>query len=205
MSNIIHIVGPSGSGKSTLYDRLYKKYGKNENVVLIDTDKIDDHHALKLLKNKEMRMSLINCEGSIFKAKHKMNKEWFNNIVSKSQSKIIIVVGLTFDQRWINADKKLCIKIDTEILWKRGQLRTITSCNDNFDAISKLMKSNIHPEVIKYLCVHKFKIRQDIIQPFCSFKEDINNFYNKYRLSGYSIKKADDIYDTIANIIQSIK
>ena len=44
---ILHIVGPSGSGKTTLGNKIRKSL---KNVIVIDTDDIDDPNALKLLK-----------------------------------------------------------------------------------------------------------------------------------------------------------
>jgi adenylate kinase family enzyme len=45
---IIHILGASGSGKTTLAKQIAKKY---KNIIIVDTDDIDDPNCLKSLKN----------------------------------------------------------------------------------------------------------------------------------------------------------
>ena len=49
---IIHILGPSGSGKTTLGKKLSKI---NKNIIVLDTDDIDDKNILKLLPKYNMK------------------------------------------------------------------------------------------------------------------------------------------------------
>ena len=49
---IIHILGPSGSGKTTLGKKIAKI---NKNIIVLDTDDINDKNILKLLQKYNMR------------------------------------------------------------------------------------------------------------------------------------------------------
>ena len=123
---IIHITGPSGSGKSHLEQRMKDEFGND--IVILDTDKIDDMHALELIKNDKVRKEIISDNiHYFFNKKDKLNKQYLDKFIKSNKSKQIIIIGLSFGQLpKTYADHRFCIKIEPEILYKeRICLRTL--------------------------------------------------------------------------------
>lgn len=134
----------------------------------------------------------------IFKAKDNLNMEWFKDTITKNPNKDIIIIGLAFGYLPIKyADHKFSIKIDPETLYNRVYLRTFKTIIDNKKEIEALLKSNIHPDVKKFMSVHKFQLRQDFIGPYCPSINDLKQFYNDDKKKGYKIMTSDDIFKQI--------
>jgi len=201
MSKIIHITGPSGSGKSSMIDKL----NKHKNIIILDTDIIDDKHALDLLKNDKYKKYISN--GNIylfFKQKDKLNSQYLKNFIKDNYDKIIIIIGLAFGDSPKNiSNYKFCIKIDPETLYKRVYLRTLFDICTHSNEIEKLLKSKIHPEIIKILIVHKFHVRQDFIGPYYPAIDDLNKFYGEHKKNKYEIIDKNMVFKKVIKLIKN--
>jgi uridine kinase len=204
---IIHISGPSGSGKTTLLDRLKKKIGSK--AIFIDTDEIDDKHALKLLKIPKVKKLIEQCNlNAVFKLKTAANVKYIKKMMAKANEtgKAIIIVGLAFGGAADPAGyatKKYYIDTPMEVVYKRIQLRTLDEIVSQKDAIKKIINSNVNAEIKKFLAVHKLKIRQDLLAPWCPFKEDWAIFIRTHKKQGYKFMLADKIEESIYDDIDN--
>lgn len=88
---ILHIMGPSGSGKTTLGNKIRKNL---KNVIVIDTDDIDDPNALKLLKKYSFNSNdkkIFNQEDKQFMKERKLkNKQSLKRILKNKSNKHIV-------------------------------------------------------------------------------------------------------------------
>jgi hypothetical protein len=196
---IIHITGPSGSGKSSLIKNLTDKF-KTKSVIILDTDIVDDSHALKLLKNAKVKNHIIN--GNInyfFNLKDKLNKQYLVNFIDKHKKSMIIIVGLSFGNLpKFYAAHKFCIKIDPIKIYKRVYLRTLYEICDEEKQLEKLLKSNEHPSIIKILAVHKYHLWQDFIGPY--FPDLLIEFYNEHKKNQYVVLTSEEILAKVYHI-----
>lgn len=203
--HVIHITGPSGSGKSFLITQL-KRSAYSARFEIIDEDAIDDKHALAMLNVKHNQELIKKCKlQEIGYARQKMNKDWIDRRLAlpSAQRKMIIFIGLSFrgpaDPERI-AQSKYCLAVDAknphknaEIIYRRVTQRTLQDLHANFAALSKLIASDVHPEIIKYRAIYEYEIRRDIIEPFCPFVEGLKKYYDYERKHGYRIADADTI------------
>jgi broad-specificity NMP kinase len=199
---IIHITGPSGSGKSHLEQRIKDEF--DNDIVILDTDKIDDMHALELLKNDKIRKEIIGDNiNYFFNKKDKLNKQYLDKFIKNNKSKPIIIIGMSFGQLpRTYADHKFCIKIDPEVLYKRIYLRTLKEICTHNEKIEQLLKSKEHPEIIKALMVHKFHLRQDFIGSYSPLVNHVKRFYEEQKKDKYKIITSDEILKAIQKIIK---
>lgn len=201
----IHITGPSGSGKSSLITQL-KRSAYAARFEIIDEDAIDDKHALAMLNVKHNQELIKKCKmQEIGYARQKMNKNWIDRRLAlpSTQRKLVIFIGLSFrglaDPALI-AQSKYCLAIDAknprknaEIIYRRITQRTLQDLHANFAALSKLIASDVHPEIIKYRAIYEYEIRHDIIEPFCPFMENLGKYYDYEKKHGYRIIDANTI------------
>ncbi len=185
---LVHISGPSGSGKSTLANQLKK----HNTLIVIDLDDVDDKHAMELISQpKYKRLLGTQKADQVYQKKRELNKAWLKDTVQPllELGKTVVLVGLPFG--YIKADKKFVIKIDSATLYRRVYTRTLDDIVNNSSKLRSLLNSEEHPEVIKFLCVHKYKLRQDFIGP-PSFQEPAK-FYEDHKKHGYKAMPVDKI------------
>jgi adenylylsulfate kinase-like enzyme len=198
---LVHISGPSGSGKSFLATQLRTQ--KKKNTLIVDTDDIDDAHALQLIAQPKYRKFLeIGQVDKVFREKDKLNREWIKKEVTPLLKKgwTVILVGLSFGMIK-SANKKYVIMIkDKEELYRRVYLRTLEDILAHGNDIRKLFKSGTHPEIIKLLCLHKYKIRQDFIGPYYPSLMWINKFYVEHNRAGYQALSQGKILEHIQKL-----
>ena len=119
---MFHINGPSGSGKTTLGNRL----AKLPNVLVIDTDDIDDPNSMRVISKFPFEDS--KDERAINMEIGKMNKTAIDKIVKENKGKTIIFVGF-FHNGMRYLEKKIehgyAIDIDAVTLWKHYNLRLV--------------------------------------------------------------------------------
>jgi cytidylate kinase len=199
---LIHISGPSGSGKSYLANKLSAKY------TVFDLDIIDDKHALEVLAVRKYYKAIIRGDMNIVYAERdRLNKQWLDTVVKPrvKSGETIILVGLPFG--YLSADKKYVIGIsgmkNYEDQYRRVYLRTLREIVAASDDIEKMMKQALHPEIIKYTCVHKHKIRQDFIGPFYPSLDGLKKFYEQHKRKGYKIMTQDKIFETINRTLKA--
>jgi uridine kinase len=187
---LIHILGPSGSGKTTLGLKLEKV---SKNVLVIDTDSIDDPNTLKYNTNAEI-------------ARH--NKNDLNNILNKNKDKIIIIVGfLHSGLNYLNNlfTHKFYILIDPISLWKQYNLRTINEIYNNYSSLTKLIKNADENGIDNFYIMlsKKYKIRNGFMcNNLNDFTLKIKANIKKNKKLNYTCMTRDKIYSEIVTLIK---
>lgn len=123
--------------------KLPKKY---KDIIIIDTDDIDDPNSLKAIK----------------KYSFKNKKKDINAIIENNKNKIIIFAGfLHAGMQHIEkkVDKGYMIDITPEKLWRQYNLRTVTYIHKNYNEIKKLLNSRIDPTKIHIIFNRTIKKR----------------------------------------------
>lgn len=198
---IIHILGPSGSGKTTLGKKLAKI---NKNIIVLDTDDIDDKNILKLLPKYNMKYQKNRTK--IFNERAKLNKSDLNKFLDKNKDKDIIFVGFDFDgMEKIPklATKKYSIKIDHDTLFRQYNLRTLNLISKYKKDLEKLLKNkrqNI--DNIWSLLSYKYKIRNGLfgMNP-PQISNDIKNRKKEAKKKKYKYITSDEIFKDIKILI----
>jgi len=196
---ILHIIGSSGSGKTTLGKNIMKI--KNKNIVVIDTDDIDDPNSMKIINKYYLdnKKSWNDMEKEL----SKMNKKDMEEILKNNKDKIIIFVGffhagMNFMNKKI--DKTFHIKIEPETLWKQYNMRTVKTIHKNYSEIMKLLNNDkIHIEKKYFILSKKFGIRDGFT---CRNLED---FITSIKNHEKKAKELNHFYDTSKNILKEIK
>lgn len=195
---ILHILGPSGSGKTTLGNKL----SKLNNVIVIDTDDIDDPNSMKIIDKYKFDKK---SDGNKFdKELAKLNRNDLEKIINKNINKNIIIVGfLHLGMDFIKINKGFSIKIEPEILWRQYNLRTTRYIKNNIKEIEKLLNSNINPEKIHIIFSKKFGIRNGFD---CAGIDDIKHSIERNKKiakeNKYYYNTSDNIYKKINDLIK---
>ena len=193
---IIHVTGPSGSGKTTLMH----KFKSFKSFSVVDTDEIDDKHAMQLYADDKIRDNITFCNmDPFFKQKDQMNRTWLKTFAKSHKN--IIIFGLAFGIIK-SADYKFCIKIDSLVLHTRLQIRTLDAVVAAASEIKKLFKSGVHPELIKFLAIHKYYIRTDIISPYCPVIDYYDKYYERMKRHGYQCLEFDVLFRKIEKLLK---
>lgn len=196
---IYHIIGNSGSGKTTLGKNIIKI--KNKNIIVIDTDDIDDHNSIKIVN----KYSLDNKKSwnDMEKELSKMNKKDMEKILKNNKDKIIIFVGFFHaGMNFMNkkVDKTFHIKIDPETLWKQYNMRSATAIHKNYNEIMKLLNNKMHIDKKYFILSKKFGIRGGGFT--C---RNLENYINLIKYHEKIAKEQKHFYDTSKNILKEIK
>jgi len=193
---IIHINGGSGSGKSTLGATL-KKAG----YFVIETDDIDDHIMLNLIKKHPNAFDSRKSTDAIFKIQSKLYEEQINKLIAKYKN--IIFVGIIHHKKNLlkNADHKYYIHVDYETHFKQLATRTLNDLCNNRKEILKMINNSKNLNTTDKMLLYKYKIRAPF--PF----DDLNGFIQKtkkrelkYKKEDYKIMSAKDIYSDIIKL-----
>jgi adenylate kinase family enzyme len=201
---IIHIEGASGSGKSTIGLKI-KKNIKSKNILVIDTDDILDLNVLDVLKKYKLKKK------GDFKEYDKNIKKRINEdtkkILEDNKEKNIIFVGfLHYGMKFLEKkiDKGFMIKIDSEVLWRQYNLRTLNMIKNNIKEIEELISNNkIEINNINEILFSKFGIRSGL---YCwdhnSAKKIIKNMKIRSKINNYYYGTNNKIYDKIIKLLK---
>lgn len=197
----IHIAGYPGAGKSTLGS----KFKNTKNLLLIDTDAIDDPNELKLAKKS--RLKTIAERRSFNRAVGKANERQIKKLIKDNPKKHVLIFGffhLGFEFLEPKLTHRFWIKVDAETLWKRYQSRTIKSIKKHGDELLKLIENdNISAFKKDVMISNKYEIRTGF---FCfSQDEGAHNLKQIYKDKGKMVQPADKIYNTIKKLLAKSK
>lgn len=191
---IVHIDGVSGAGKTTLGNKL----SKLKNVVVIDTDDIDDKNAMKLLNDSKCNWMWNDKNiGKFNKEKDALNRDVVKKIILKNKHKTIIFVGLTITPP--KANKKYFIKSNVDVVYNRLGKRTLHTICKNKESINKLYNMK-NKDKSFLLLLYKYKVRGPLPYPE-ELKKDIFYRTKKARKKKYTVMDVDDIYDEIVVLL----
>ena len=224
---IIHINGVSGSGKSTLGEKI----SKNKNVLVFDTDDIDDFNALKMI-NSDKYQDLFTDENmpTFFEIKEKKNMKMMQKILEKVKDqstitefrpahfkalgarstsgactpevcKIIVIVGMTIIPP--NADYKYCIKTDPDTNFRFVNSRVIDDMCNNHKKIKELLKSDNSIHKIAMILLHQYKIRVPVPKNPPAIIGNIKQLEEDSIKKNYKIMSVNDIYKEVIEIISN--
>ncbi|QYB17769.1 AAA 18 domain protein [Pacmanvirus S19] len=200
---LIHVSGPSGSGKTTMMKTISSKLTKvkKQNILLVDTDEIDDKIILHLIQNPKYQKWFDNPNSvnktKIGKIYNGLVREEFKKLLAMGKNIVLFGISLGYIH---DADYKYTIKIDPETCYKQSMLRTLNDITQNADKIRKILKSNLSPEVIRTYCIHKFHLRHNFIDSVSSL-ETWREFYKEEAKEGYTALPFDKIIDKIINLL----
>lgn len=186
---IISITGTSGSGKSTIGDIIKQRF---KNVMVVDTDDIDDKSFMNLFENDLDFKKMIKTDtGDPQKMHDMMNISERDHIIKLNPTKNIVFVGLTVPMDGI---QHIGYFLDTssELNFRRINQRTI---HDICKKSSQLEKLYLEEDVrfIDLLTLYKFKIRQKFPVSFGAVKERVHKMRDEYIEKKYKIMTGQEI------------
>ena len=204
LSVLIHISGMSGAGKSTLC----RKLSSEPNILVIDTDDIDDPNNLLLIPKYSLETD--KSRHALMDEVSKLNKTQIDQIINEARSKnkniVIVILGFLHPGMRDLAEKitrKYYITIDAEKLWRQYNLRTATAIHDNYNEIKTLLTGNLHPEKIHFIMSHKMGIRNGFD---CAGIDDLiseNIKHTEYsKANGFICMTGDKIYNDVLKFIK---
>jgi tRNA A37 N6-isopentenylltransferase MiaA len=213
---IYHIIGASGAGKTSLGNKL----SKLDNVIVIDTDDIEDKHKIEFYNDKRNYEKITNLRNiknedgtynmeEIDKQWHELESEIkrkkiidLQEILDENSDKHIILVGHTMDPPSGYTIKGYSIDIDADTLYKQLNLRTLKSIKENIDEITQLLNNDDIPMEIKdTLLNYKYKIRVQFPKYTYKVLEALPKRNKKAIDKGYKILSRDEIYEEIKSLI----
>ena len=200
---IIHISGMTGSGKTTLGHKI-KEY--DDDIVVIDTDDIDDFNVNNMLENKKynkyLTMKNIN---NFYKLKNKLNEKQMIKIVNdcKKKNKILVIVGHTFNDGIADpekyADYKYFINAKYQDNYNQYLQRTYNNIAINRRSIKSMLKKETNVYKIDLLLIFKYKIRPS--PPYPGFYHNAKAMKKYAQKDKYKVMSSENIYN---NIIKKI-
>lgn len=186
---IVMIDGPSGSGKTTIGNKIKNKY---KNVLVVDSDKIDDGNFLYLYENnKKFREMIQKQKGKPYDIHNKLNIKKRNKIIAKNKDKHIIFIGFTVPLGDIK-HIRYYIDIDPKLNFQRINSRTLDSICDNKKEIKEILKKE-NPNAFDMLTLYKYEIRQRFPIVYNNLKKGNMTKRKNARKKGYKVMKADKI------------
>lgn len=195
---IIHIHGASGSGKTTLGKRL----AKHKRFMVVETDDIDDHIAMKIINSKKHdHLFTFKNMDKFFKLKDKTGDIAMKKITDKAKkdNKIVIAVGMIITPK--NITHKYYVKVDADTNYRRFNLRTMDDVCNNYQEIKELMNNtNISIHKIHMTLLFKYKVRGGIPRGPPETRDYLKMTEKKARKKKYKILSADEIYNEIINL-----
>ncbi len=194
---VILLTGLSGSGKTTLGNKIKDRYS---DVVIVDSDEIDDGAFLELYENnKKFRKMIQEAKGKPWEMHDKLIMKKRDAIIKKNNGKIIIFVGLTVPLDDIVHDGYfLDTPIDTN--FKRVNMRTLGDvCNNREDLKALIDKEK--PNAIDMLTIYKYKIRQRFPIPYGNVEKQYERRTKKAKEKGYKIMNAEQIMKDLEKIL----
>ena len=190
---IIFITGPSGSGKTTLTFQLRTEY---TNVLVIDTDDIDDTNALKLLDGKPIKSQ--KDVDKFLSTKEQMNAITLGDLINNNRD--IIILGMTIIPK--KMDHRFCIKIDYPTLYKQVYTRSFTSIGSQLDNINKMLQQDISVYKKDLLLVYQYKLRKCVPEMPYNDISKLTQYYSKMKKRNFKVGTVDFIKDKISKLLK---
>lgn len=198
---LIHIVGPSGSGKTTLG----KILAENKRYLVVDTDDVNDPHALELLAKLQPR---TNAQHGKYKEKiETLDSEKFAKIIDDAgtQYDAVIIVGMIIDMPRVRKLIKrkdiefsgYIIKVAPELIWQRINVRHFELISRHLNAIRSELKSSTNPYVSGELFLHKYELRRGFPTCMGSVLNNIDWINDNYKQKKYKTLPPEKIIQKI--------
>lgn len=199
-NKIIVITGVSGSGKSTIGKIIFHRF---KNVVVIDTDDIDDASFEELFESDEKFRDMLKDENGEPHILHeKVNKIKRDKIIKEHKNTNIVFVGMTIDFSDIEHIGYF-LETPVELNYRRVNDRTLKDIMN----VSGELEELYHDEDYNYidaLTCFRYKIRQRFPVPY----EQVVNNHNTLRQSAvekkYKIMTGQEILTDLETIIEPI-
>jgi uridine kinase len=200
MNKIIHITGTSGSGKSTLGQIIESRF---KNVMVIDTDDIDDSSFNYLFENdNEFRNSLKSGSDDAEKKHIDLNIQKRDKIIQDNKDKNIVFVGLTVSLDDID---HIGYFLDTSLNtnFRQANLRTLKDIVKNYGQLEKLYQEE-DIEFIDILTLYQYKIRLKFPVHFDEVKDRLERMKKISLEKNYKVMTGQEILDDLRNILEPI-
>jgi adenylate kinase family enzyme len=193
--SILLITGLSGSGKSTIGKIIEYRF---KNVLLVDTDDIDDKSFTYLFENNsEFKNMVKSGTGEPHKIHEKMNFAERDKIIENNPDKNIVFVGMTVPLN--NVDHVgYFLDTPTELNFRFINRRTIRDICKNSQELEE-MYSHEDPAFIDVFTLFKFKIRRRFPIAYDDIKQQNAKMKEKYASLGYKIMTGQEIIDDLKN------
>lgn len=191
MKTIVHISGASGAGKTTI-----GQHFASLGLRVIDTDDINDKHALAMLEKGKYDRSAIK----------RADTKQFAKIINESDEPIIIVgriIDLTSVLKMVKKYKfyGFYLNVDADTIFRRANLRHLSLIKKHANEMEALLRSDTKPEIISHICLHRFELRRIFLLHLDTIKEGIKMDKEKRKKEGYKILSAEKIIDAVAKIL----
>ncbi len=196
---IISITGTSGSGKSTMGDIIKNRF---KNVMVIDTDDIDDKSFIHLFEtNQEFKQMIKTNTGEPQKIHEALNYVERDRIIKENPTKNIIFVGMTVG---LDGIEHMGYFLDTpsELNFRRINQRTIRDiCKKSTQLEKMYLEEDV--EFTDLLSLYVFKIRQKFPVSFGAVKERIHKMREDYSAQNFKIMTGQQILTDLESHLQS--
>jgi len=200
---LFHITGPAGSGKTTLGNKL----SKIPNIVIIDTDEIDDQNAMDIitdLKYNELFKNENTVDG-FFKILEQRNSEKLGKILESNKGSNIIIVGMTIYPPSETGVQGYSIDISADANYYQLNKRTLESICSNCVELKDLLENEKSKYKVDLMMLFKYKIRfQFPIIPF-QVEDGIKMRKTHAQELGYKYLSQEKIVEDIINVLYTTK
>jgi shikimate kinase len=190
MKCLIHISGASGSGKSSLGARI-KELKRFE---VIETDDINDRHALGLIRKHELTRSKVK----------QLDTQQFAKLIQRSKRDVVIVgriIDMSSVRKLIGEHKfhGFYLDVDADTVFRRLNTRHIELIRDRATEMIALLRSRKYSvDEIEALFLHEFEIRRSMPTFADAVKRGIAEDIRLAKKEKYRILKPDQILKQLA-------
>ena len=199
MRSIIAITGLSGSGKTTIGDIIKYRF---KDVIVVDTDVIDDHSFFQLFENNASFKEMIKSNTKEQQKLHRdMNIKERDAIITNNPTKNIVFVGMTIPMDGIeHIGYFLDVSIETN--FRQINKRTLYDITKNSSQLEKLF-SDEDVEYINSLTLYKFKIRQRFPIDIHDVRHHSSAMKEKFSKKKYKIMTGQEILSDLKTYLSS--
>lgn len=196
---IIAITGPSGSGKSTIGDIIKHRF---KDVIVVDTDDIDDKSFINLFENDQNFKEMIRTDtGEPYKLHEAENISARDLIIKQNPTKNIVFVGLTVSMDGIDHVGYL-LDTSSETNFRRVNHRTIRDICKRSAQLERLyLDEDI--EFIDLLTLYRFKIRQRFPTSLGEVKDKLHKMRDEFSAKNYKIMTGQQILTDLESYLTS--
>lgn len=197
MGKVIVVTGMSGSGKTTLGIEIGKRF---PNVLVVDTDEVDDSSFEELYKNPEYRESVKGDVPRAVEMHQNLNREKRDRILEENADGDVVFVGMTLNFEDVSDHIGHYLDAKAEDIFRRVNMRELETICSQRPAIEALLAEG-EPALVDVLLQYRFKIRRPFPVRYENIERHNRELRDHYVERGYKALTSDQILEDIGRIL----